>query len=600
MMINRLRVFYDIIANNLFVLGIAWRISKLRFIIKIIVTILSAILPVINIMIVRHIISLLESDLARAAYRLNQLFIVIIGLSIMQLFPKLFATVNTALIEPMLASKINFYINKVFIEKASEFEYKNFEDPLFYDKYVRALKQSESIVHTVFNAFFQLIGSAFALLSLFALVISMDWIVILFVVFSVVVGFVHSLVSGMLNFKTSQILTPINRRINYVKKILYNPVYAKDIKCNNAMSTGARYFSESFDSLLLTIRKFGHKMAFMGVIIIILSTISSTAMMLYLVSRVWLGVHNIANFSALLSSSGQLEGTMNSFFNTISGFYKNSLDIDNFKFVYFYQREQTDGSRTLNSDTALKIEIKNLFFKYPNSTKYALKNISLKIMPGEKVSLVGHNGSGKTTLIKLLLGLYEPESGEILINDVDMKQYKRDDLQKQLGVVFQDYQIFAFTIKENIAFEDEVSDKARGVLDKLDVSKVITNLPKGYNTPLSKEFDEHGTLMSGGEAQKICIARAVNKDAGLYIFDEPTSSLDPWAESKMNRLLYEITDRTVIFISHRLTATVAADAIFMLSDGELVENGSHNELMFKRGMYYEFFMTQAENYISNQ
>jgi len=550
-------------------------------------------------MIVRYIISLLENDFDRTTYMLNQLFIIIIGLSVMQLFPKLFASFNTALIEPVLASKINFYVNKVFIEKASEFEYKNFEDPIFYDKYARALKQSESIVHTVFNSFFQLFGSVIALLSLFALIISMDWVVILFVVFSVVVGFVQSLVSGILNFNTSQILTPINRRINYIKKLLYNPIYAKDIKCNNAMSTGARYFSESFDSLLLIIRKFGYKIAFISVVVLLLSTISSTAMMLYLVSRVWLGIHNIADFSALLSSSGQLEGTMSGFFNTISSFHKNSLNIDNFKFIYFYQCEQADGNHTLNSDKALKIEIKNLFFKYPNSTKYALKNISLKIMPGEKVSLVGHNGSGKTTLVKLLLGLYEPESGEILINDVDMKQYKRDDLQKQLGVVFQDYQIFAFTIKENIAFESKLSEKAREVLDELDVSNVITNLPKGYNTSLSKEFDEHGTLMSGGEAQKICIARALNKDAGLYIFDEPTSSLDPWAEHKMNRLLYEITDGTVIFISHRLTTTITADAIIMLSNGEMVEYGNHNELLFKKGMYYDFFMTQAENYINN-
>ena len=221
---------FRVIWNNLFILKIAWRISKLRFVIKIIVTIIAAILPTVNIIITRYIISLLESDINRTEAMLGQLVVFILGLSAMMLIPKIFSAFNTALIEPILASRINNYMNEVFFEKAREFEYKNFEDPEFYDKYTRALGQAESMPHAVFNSFFQLFGSVLSLSALSALIVSMDWIVILFAVFAVAVNFIQSLISNKLNFDTSQTLTPISRRQNYIKRVLYNAVYAKEIK----------------------------------------------------------------------------------------------------------------------------------------------------------------------------------------------------------------------------------------------------------------------------------------------------------------------------------------------------------------------------------
>ena len=202
----------------------------------------------------------------------------------------------------------------------------------------------------------------------------------------------------------------------------------------------------------------------------------------------------------------------------------------------------------------------------------------------------------KTTLVKLLLGLYQPQKGEILIDGINLKEIKREEIQKKIGAVFQDYQIFAFTIKENISFEEETKARVNDILEELDFIPVINALPKGMQTSLSKEFDTVGTLLSGGEAQKICIARALNKDAGLYIFDEPSSALDPISEYKMNNLLYEITNKTVIFISHRLTTAVRADNILLLNSGELVEQGTHEELIKRKGLYFDLFSKQAEKY----
>jgi len=585
-----------IIQNNLFVLGIVWRISKLRFVIKTIVTIISSILPTVNIIVVKYIIFLLESDISRTDTMLRQLFVVILGLTAMQLIPKLFVAFNTALIEPFLASKINNYMNEVFFDKAKTFEYKHFEDPVFYDKYTRALAQAENIPHIVFNSFFQFFGSIVSILSLSALIISMDWIVIMFALFAVLVNFIQSIISGKLNFNTKQDLTPISRRQNYIKRVLYNAAYAKEIQGNDVIDTGKRYYFEAFEKLLMIIKKYGIKMVGLNVISTLLTAVSSTTMMLYLFSQVWVGVYSIADYSALMSSSGQFEGALKGFFENISSFYRNSLDIDNLRFIYFYERDEIDGQLTLNAERPYTLEVKNLYFKYPNSDKYALKNISFKINAGEKVSLVGLNGSGKTTLVKLLLGLYQPQKGEILIDGINLKEIKREEIQKKIGAVFQDYQIFAFTIKENISFEEETKARVNDILEELDFIPVINALPKGMQTSLSKEFDTVGTLLSGGEAQKICIARALNKDAGLYIFDEPSSALDPISEYKMNNLLYEITNKTVIFISHRLTTAVRADNILLLNSGELVEQGTHEELIKRKGLYFDLFSKQAEKY----
>jgi len=585
-----------IINNNLFVLKIVWRISKLRFIIKIVVTILGAILPTVSIMVMRYIISLLESDIDRTDAMLYRIFLVIASLTAIQLIPKIFAAFNTALIEPVLASKINNYMNEIFFNKAKEFEYKNFEDPVFYDKYTRALSLAENMPHAVFNSFFQIFGSVISLFALSALIVSMDWVVVLFAVFSVAVNFIQSIISSKLNFQTTQTLTPISRKQNYIKRVLYNAEYAKEIKCNDVIATGKRYYFESFHELLIILKAYGWKIAGINVLVILLTSISSTGLMLYLFSRVWRGIYSIADYSALMSSSGQFEGTLNAFFGTIANFYKNSLEIDNIKFVYFYENTTDTGRNVLMKKMAFKVEVINVSFKYPNSDRYALENVSFEILPGEKVSLVGLNGSRKTTLVKLLLRLYEPESGEILLDGINIKMYRIEEIQKGIGAIFQDHQIFAYSVKENIAFESELGNDALLVLDKLEMHHTIKSLPKGMDTSLSKEFDTDGTLLSGGEAQKICIARVLNKATGLYIFDEPSSALDPISEYKMNSLLYEITEKTVIFISHRLTTAVMADKIFLLHHGKLVESGSHEQLISNGELYSKMFLMQAENY----
>lgn len=582
-----------VVSNNFFIIGIVWKISKLRFIIKVFITIASSILPVIKIIIVKNIISILENNgVMRTTVLLNQVLISIIGYTIVQFAIKVFFDFNNVLLEPFLATKVNKEINNVFFEKAKQFEYRNFEDPNFYDKYTRALAQSENISHAVFNSFFQFVGSIVSVLSLSILILSMDWKVVLFGSFIVVLNFVQSLIGGRLNFNTSQSLTPVSRRQNYIKTILYNPMFAKEIQSGDVINTGKRYYDEALKKLLDILKKYGKKILLLNIFFSILTTTSATGMMIYLILQVWNDIYSISDYATLMSSSGQFESTLGVLFDNISNFYKNSLEIDNLKEIYSYERSVADGTLALDEKKAYTIEAKNLYFKYPNSKKYALKNISFKIQAGEKVAIIGFNGSGKSTLIKLLTGLYNTEKGKILINGFNITEFKREELQSKIGVIFQDYQIFAFNIKENISYEQDLNEKTKDVIKNLELDHLINSLPSGLYTSLSKEFDTIGTNISGGEAQKICIARALDKPAGLVILDEPSSALDLVSENNLNKILLEEVNKTIIFTSHRMSIVSMADNIILLNKGEIEEQGSHEELMEKRGLYYELFSKQ--------
>ena len=245
------------------------------------------------------------------------------------------------------------------------------------------------------------------------------------------------------------------------------------------------------------------------------------------------------------------------------------------------------------------IKFKDVSFTYPGSDKAVLKNINLDIPQGSKIALVGYNGAGKSTLVKLMMRLYDPTSGEIALGDQNIKEFPVEDYREHISTLFQDFQIMAATLGENISMNDEPLDeqKAKKMLDLTGFTPVFDRLPNGLNTRLTKEFDSEGTGFSGGESQKIAISRVLYSDAKLLILDEPSAALDPLSEYTLNHTINELAaDRTIIFISHRLSTTRIADKIYMLENGQIIEEGSHDELIEKKGKYAEMFLLQAQKY----
>ncbi len=250
------------------------------------------------------------------------------------------------------------------------------------------------------------------------------------------------------------------------------------------------------------------------------------------------------------------------------------------------------------SDRKYDVEFKNVSFKYPGTEDYVLKNVSLKFKVGERLAVVGENGSGKTTFIKLLCRLYEPNEGEILLNGIDISKYNYDDYIGIFSVVFQDFKLLAYSLAQNVAASTEYDEKrVKNCLNKAGFAERLKEMPKGIDTMLYRGLDKEGVEISGGEAQKIALARAIYKDAPFIILDEPTASLDPLAEAEIYSKFNDIiTDRTAVYISHRLSSCKFCDNIVVFDKGAIVEHGGHEDLLEKEGKYSDLWFAQAQYY----
>ena len=285
----------------------------------------------------------------------------------------------------------------------------------------------------------------------------------------------------------------------------------------------------------------------------------------------------------------------------IPQFQQNSLYIEKMRAFLDYKEviKNIDNAKSVPKEPSL-LELKNVSFSYSEKSGEILKNISINIRPYEKIAFVGYNGAGKTTLTKLLMRLYDVSKGEILLNNVNIKNYQLESYRNSFGTVFQDYQIFAANIAENVIMDEVTNNEKDIIINALENSGFADKLnsyKNGIYTPLTREFEETGVNISGGEAQKIAIARVFAKPCQIIILDEPSSALDPISEYNLNQTMLEAAEnKTVIFISHRLSSARMADRIYMLEKGEVIEQGSHEELMNFDGKYAEMFNLQAEKY----
>lgn len=402
------------------------------------------------------------------------------------------------------------------------------------------------------------------------------------------------------SYETEMEIVRPNRQGGYLDFICSDYSHVKDIRFNGITEWVLKQREKYNEIRLKAFKKICFKYVRFGVTTTFINNLLNIMYYLYLIYMLFTQKIMIGDFTMYLNAITNFSKATSDLFIQYARLTQSNLRLGDYIEFMSLNKFVINGVRTMNKKGGHKIEFRNVSFKYPNAESYSLKNVSVIINPNEKLSIIGENGAGKTTFIKLLLRIYTPTEGKIFLDGVDINEIVYEDYIDFFSVVFQDYHLFAFSIKENIAFQAaELEDNAIVVdlLDKVGLGDKIRKLKNGIDTGLSKQLDDDGTDISGGEKQKIAIARAIYRNSPIVILDEPTSALDPFAEYEIYKAYDKLIDgRTSLFISHRMASTRLSDRILVFSSGELIECGTHDELIQAGGTYNKMFTIQAEHY----
>ncbi len=522
--------------------------------------------------------------------------IIILGKVILDIFCDIvdFYVVET------LHIKVAAYFNNMIFTKANQVELGCYENPDFFDNYNRATWVVEKGGYQrILNGTAWMLGSLASIVSLAIYLFNIDPWLLLVLICPIVVMLIGRKRNNV-EFESEKARTPFERQKDYTKRTVLLKDFAKEIKTTNIFDVIKKRYKNAVEQNMKLIKKYGIKIALLEIVSDLFGEVVPVAggfaygcFRLMVLQNI-----EISQFSVLISAITNCRNRLNNLAWYLTMMQKNCLWVQSFREFMEYEPKIVGGDKT--PDDFQSIEFKNVSFHYPGNDINSLNNVSFKINKGESVAVVGHNGAGKTTLSKLMMRLYDADEGEILYNGVNIKEYDLLKYRKKFASVFQDYRIFAMTVAENVLV-DETDEKnlplAKKALQQSGVYSKIETLPQKENTLLTREFDDEGALLSGGESQKITIARMLAKKFDIAILDEPSSALDPVAESKMyDNLMQGTKGKTVIYISHRLSSAARSDNILVFANGELIEQGSHDELMALSGEYCNMFTLQASGY----
>jgi len=499
--------------------------------------------------------------------------------------------------------KVERHVFTKLHQKLASVELSCYENPDFYNRIERAARvMQDEMFRGAMYELSNFIVTPLLLLVTGGYIVSVERNV-LFFAFAPVLTLLIKLFSNKLDYKRDKEMTPYKRQQDYVRRTVFLKDFAKEIKTGGMFAVLTRRYEEATERKREIIKKYGIRVAALEILANLVGDILPIAGALLYIC--WRFVKKqdlpLADFAVLFSAINKFKNSLGYLEWSFSWLHKNSQYMWDLRTFLRYEPKLQSGTRTL--PTLETLELRNVSFAYGEEGEQVLRDVSFTLKKGEKIAVVGHNGAGKTTLAKLLLRLYDVSEGEILYNGIPIAQYGLEDYRKAFATVFQDYQIFALPVAENVLMReyDEAKDAAR-VQEALQFSGVqekIDSLSKGMDALLTKEFDDAGAVLSGGEGQKLAISRLFAKESGFEIalLDEPSSALDPVAEAKMyDNLMSATAGETVVYISHRLSSAVLCDRVLVFDGGRLSEQGSHAALMAAGGQYAEMFTMQAENY----
>jgi ATP-binding cassette subfamily B protein len=503
--------------------------------------------------------------------------------------------------DALLANRYTQHVSIRVMEQAARLDLTTYEDPVFYDRLERARVQAtdrlgmiQQMGRLIQQVITTLVFSA-------ALAWASPWLVLLLAL-GVLPSFVGETHYAFLGYAKNFRQTPAKRQMDYLRQVAGSREGAKEVKLFGLN----RFFTARFKSLADQIYRedvsLSRSKLIVGGLLGVIGTLGYYGAYIYVIWRTLHGAYDIGQFTFLTTAIQQASSNLQQVFSTASGIADQALFLTDL--IAFFQMEPTVHSKpdglSIPSPVQVGFEFRNVSFAYPGTDRRVLKDFNLTLAPGERIALIGENGQGKTTVVKLITRLYDPTEGQILLDGVDLREYSLDDLHRHIGVIFQDFVRFEMTARENIAVGqiDQMQNRTRieDAAHKSLADTVVDHLAGGYDQMLGRRF-EGGVELSGGEWQKIALARAYLRDAELLILDEPTAALDARSELEVFERFAELTEgKMALLISHRFSTVKMADRIVVLSGGRLIEEGNHQQLMSKGGVYAGMFEMQAASY----
>lgn len=588
------------ISSCVFALKTGWKISKKRVILEF----LYWIFVYVDWLLVSCVLIRFILDLAMKRTSFEKMMLYVGSVIALEALLEIFNLFFEVYVKPITDVELYDGVNKMLYDKACQVDLYCFEDSDFYNEYMMVVSQAHVKLSDMLQGVCQIVARFAAMIAAAVIIYQIDHVAILFAVFPILGNFVFY---GVLNgrvFRMERENIVFQRMADYVNRTLHLGEYAKEIRMTNVFCL----LKKQYDGVVAAIQKVIARYSPGNIILFcmfqyFIFLLPQEGAVLYSGYRVSVsGTMVFAEMAVILTTMNNNTWILNEFVDAVMIIVKNSLYMEQTRHFLEYEPVIPEDQEGLIPKVPIRsVEFEHVSFGYKGSG-YVLKDIHFKIEGSRSVALAGYNGAGKSTLMKLLMRLYDPDEGRILVNGIDIREYQVKAYRELFATAFQNGRVFADTVEENVLMgqrttEEEDRQRVWRALKLADMDEEIERQPLREKTILTREFSREGVIFSGGQNQKILAARAFAKESPIAVFDEPSSALDPIAEHHLFENIKEYgKDRILFFISHRLSSVRDADIVFYMKNGRIRESGSHRELMDRNGEYASLYRLQAENY----
>ncbi len=607
-----LRKVTGFLTRLFYIVKLVWQSAPLMLIFMAILCLCDGFLPVIGAYISKDLLNKIaelisaraDNTIAEDLFTALSPLVFLFVLNIIYLFARKVLSRLNGMVTGISGELVVNHIKMMIIGKAKEIDLESFDNPEFYEKLENANREAGMRPIGILTATFNVISAVISSVSFIVVLATMSpWAPIIIIAASIPGAIVNYMYRHR-NFRYMRFHSKERREMNYYSGLLVNKDRVKEIKLLGLGDTFISKYKAVFQKYYRGLKSLIIKEGVTQIIIGVISGIANGAILVYVAYNVIYKNGLIGDYSLYSGALTSIAGYVTTLLTATATIYEGTLFIDNM--ITFMKEEahvvpSVEEPLVPKRGIAHKIEFNHVSFRYPGTERYVLRDISFVLEGTDSAVLVGLNGAGKTTLIKLLTRLYDPTEGEILLDGHNLKEYDVRELHSIFGIIFQDFGQYADTLSENIKFGDVNAEYSAESVEKAaelgGVMSYIDTLPAGFDTPLTRVFEENGIELSGGQWQKLAISRAFYKDSEVLILDEPTSSLDALAEQEVyNKFAGLAENRITLFVSHRLSSAVTATKIIVIDNGTVAELGNHEELMAKKGIYHYLFTTQARRY----